>query len=820
MRKFDIGGMTCAACSSRVEKTVSALDGVDSCSVNLLTNSMQISGSAKDSEVISAVEKAGYTASVSGASKKKNAGVKEKDNIVSRLVWSLAFLAILMYISMGHVMWGWYLPPSLAQSPVTLAILELILSAAVLLINQKFFISGFKAVINKSPNMDTLVALGSGASFAYSLYLILAMSMEKNPYHAMHYLHEFYFESAAMILALITVGKMLESYSKGKTTSALDNLINLAPKKATLVKDGNEITVDAASLKIGDVVSVRPGESFPADGIITEGNGSVDESALTGESIPVDKAEGDKVHTATINKFGFIKFRVTGVGEDTSLAKIIKMVSDASATKAPIAKIADKISGIFVPSVMLIALVTSAVWLILGSGLGFALERGISVLVISCPCALGLATPVAIMVASGVSAKSGILFKNASALENLGRVEAVVFDKTGTITKGTPEISDIIPLDGTEADELLMLAYSLEKKSEHPLSRAIAKGAEERNISALETAEFEVNPGNGLSALCGGKSLTGGSLAFVSKSIEMNDDINNLNTRLASEGKTPMYFALDNKLLGIIAVADAIKSDSSAAIARLRKMGVHSVMLTGDNELTAKQIAKMAGIDEVVAGVLPEGKEKCIRDIKKRSMVAMVGDGINDAPALTSADIGIAVSGGTDIAIDAAELVLMKDAMSDVPAAIALSRMTLKNIKENLFWAFIYNIIGIPLAAGVFIPLLGWRLTPMFGAAAMSLSSICVVSNALRLNFAKIYTRNIKSKHIKKENKTMEKIIKIEGMMCPHCEARVKSLLEELDGVISAEVSHTEGTAVLKLSEDIKDETIVKIITNAGYKVM
>lgn len=821
MRKFDIGGMTCAACSSRVEKTVSALCGVDSCVVNLLTNSMQVTGTASDRDIISAVEKAGYTASLMSASKSGKVMKKEnKDNVVLRLVWSLVFLAVLMYISMGHVMWGWYLPSFLSENPMTIAILELILSSAVLVINQKFFVSGFRAVLNKSPNMDTLVALGSGASYLYSLYLILVMSMENNAHHAMHYLHEFYFESAAMILALITVGKMLEEYSKGKTTSALDNLINLAPKKATLIKDGVEVIIDADDLKIGDIVAVRPGESFPADGIITEGEGSVDESMLTGESIPVDKAEGDRVHTATINKFGFIKFKVTGVGEDTSLARIIKMVSDASATKAPIAKIADRVSGFFVPAVMLISLVTLLSWLALGSGAGFAIERAISVLVISCPCALGLATPVAIMVASGVGAKSGILFKNASALENLGRVDTVVFDKTGTVTKGTPEISDIIPADGIDRDKLLTLAYSLEKKSEHPLSRAIAKGAEDRGFEAYETSDFAIVPGRGLSAIYDGKPLLGGRLSFVCENIEISDELADAGTRLASEGKTAMYFAFDNKLLGIIAVADMIKPDSAKAVERLRKMGVHSVMLTGDNELTAKEIASGIGIDEVIAGVLPEGKEKCILDIKKSSKVAMVGDGINDAPALTSADIGIAVSGGTDIAIDAAELVLMKDAMSDVPAAIALSRMTLKNIKQNLFWAFIYNIIGIPLAAGVFIPLLGWRLTPMFGAAAMSLSSFTVVINALRLNFAKIYTKNIKSNRTRKENKNMEKIIEIEGMMCPHCEARVKKLLEECDGVVSAEASHKEGKAILTLSKAVDDEIINKIITDAGYKVI
>ncbi len=825
MKKFDIGGMTCAACSTRVEKTVSAINGVDSCSVNLLTNSMQVEGSIKDDDIISAVEKIGYTASVSGMElKSKQKKETEGKNLFKRLVFSLVFLAALMYVSMGHKMWGWYLPLSISSNPMTLGLTELILSFAVLLVNQKFFISGFKAAVNRSPNMDTLVALGSGASFVYSIYGLFMISRYMNishTDHAFHYLHGLYFESAAMILALITLGKMLEAYSKGKTTDALNSLINLAPKKASLIKDGTEITVDASSLKKGDIIAVRPGESFAADGIIAEGEGSVDESALTGESIPVEKSSGDRVHTATVNKFGFLKVEVTEVGEDTTLSKIIKMVSDASASKAPIAKIADKVSGIFVPAVIVIALITGFIWLLLGESPSFALSRAISVLVISCPCALGLATPVAIMVSGGVGAKHGILFKNATALETLSKTDTVVFDKTGTLTKGRPEITDIITIDAKDEEELLKAAYSIELKSEHPLSRAVISYCEKNNISYTDVEDFKAVPGNGLSCVYDGDCLYGGSYDFINKVCrDLNEKKKDFGENLAKSGKTPMYFATDKKLLGIIAVADTLKDDAARAIERLHTLGIKTVMLTGDNELTADFTAKKAGIDLVYAKVLPDGKEKRITALKKDGFVTMIGDGINDAPALTAADIGIAVAKGTDIAIDAADVVLMKDSLLDVPSAIVLSRLCLRNIKENLFWAFIYNIIGIPLAAGVFINIFGWQLTPMFGAAAMSLSSFCVVSNALRLNFAKIQTKNpLNIKH-KKESKKMEKIIKIEGMMCPHCEARVKQLLEETDGIENALCSHTEGTAVITLSKDVPDDIIVKTITDAGYKVV
>ncbi|MBR3933823.1 MAG: heavy metal translocating P-type ATPase [Clostridia bacterium] len=825
MTKFSVGGMTCAACSARVEKAVSALAGVDSCSVNLLTNSMQVQGSTSNEEIINAVEKAGYTASVWGdISKKESSKDDGSMGLFKRLMYSLVFLCALMYVSMGHTMWGWYLPEFLSSNPMSIGLLQLILSAIVLVINQRFFVSGFKAVLNKSPNMDTLVALGSGASFIYSIYALFAMSHYLNlgnTEHAFHYLHELYFESAAMILALITVGKMLEARSKGKTTTALNNLINLAPKKASLLKDDKEITVNASDLKPDDVIAVRPGESFAADGIIIEGEGSVDESALTGESIPVDKTVGDTVHTATVNKFGFLKVKVTHTGEDTSLSKIIKMVSDASGSKAPIAKIADKVSGIFVPVVMAIAAITIIIWLLAGRSAGFALARGISVLVISCPCALGLATPVAIMVSSGMGAKNGILFKNATALETLGKTSTVVFDKTGTLTNGTPVVTDVIAIGAKDEDELLKMAYSLEIKSEHPLSHAVVEEAEKRDLTFLEVTDFKAVPGNGLSCRLNNKMLYGGSFNFAKNVCSGFDkEIEILNNKLASQGKTPMYFATDDCLLGIIAVADTLKPDATKTIERLHKMGIKTVMLTGDNELTASEIAKKAGIDTVIAGVLPDGKANHITALKRNSFVTMIGDGINDAPALTSADIGIAVAKGTDIAIDAAEVVLLKDSLLDVPAAITLSRLCLRNIKQNLFWAFIYNIIGIPLAAGLFINLFGWQLTPMFGAAAMSLSSFCVVSNALRLNLAKIYTKNIlKTKH-KKETKTMEKTIKIEGMMCPHCEARVKQLLEEIDGVEQATTSHKEGTAVVTLTKDVADDVFAKVITDAGYKVI
>lgn len=824
MTKFNIGGMTCAACSARVEKAVSSLDGVKECSVNLLTNSMQVESSLSSAEIISAVEKAGYTASVFG--EKQNISPNENNNtkpIIKRLIYSLAFLLVLMYISMGHIMWGWYLPEFLSANPLSLALTELLLSAAVMVLNQRFFISGFKAVLNKSPNMDTLVSLGSGASFLYSVYVLYVMSsalFEGNTAHAAHLLHELYFESAAMILALITVGKMLESYSKGKTTSALGELINLAPKKAALVDGDTERIVDAESLKVGNIIAVRPGESFAADCIVIDGISSVDESALTGESIPVDKTVGDNVSTATVNKSGFLKCRVIGVGDDTALAKIIKMVTDASSSKAPIARIADKVSGVFVPSVIIIAIVTFLVWSILGKDIGFSVARAISVLVISCPCALGLATPVAIMVSSGKGAKCGILFKNATSLEELGKVNTVVFDKTGTITKGIPEVTDVVAFGPLSEDELMRFAYSLEIKSEHPLSRAVVSKAENMGIKAFEITDFKAVAGSGLCGVYNGSMLYGGNLGYIKNNCNTEHlAIEEMHNDFASQGKTPLYFAYQNELLGIIAVADTIKEESVDAIEKLHKMGIKTVMLTGDNELTARNIADKVGIDTVIAGVLPDEKAQNIISLKTRGRVAMVGDGINDAPALTSADIGIAVAKGTDIAIDAAEVVLMKDTLSDVPAAITLSRLCLRNIKENLFWAFIYNIIGIPLAAGVFINLFGWQLTPMFGAAAMSLSSFCVVSNALRINFAKIYKLNIKKQHIK-EKKTMEKIIKIEGMMCPHCEARVKQLLEEIDGVETAVTSHKEGTALLSLTKDVSDEVLKKVITDAGYKMM
>ncbi len=824
MTKFNIGGMTCAACSARVEKAVSSLDGVKECSVNLLTNSMQVESSLNSDEIISAVEKAGYTASLCG-DKPKTRSNENNDTkpVAKRLIYSLAFLLILMYISMGHVMWGWYLPEFLSANPLSLGLTELLLSAVVMIINQRFFISGFKAILNKSPNMDTLVSLGAGASFIYSVYVLFAMSdalLIGNAEHAVHLLHELYFESAAMILALITVGKMLESYSKGKTTSALGELINLAPKKASLIDGDTERIVDAGSLKIGDIIAVRPGESFAADCVIIDGISSVDESALTGESIPVDKTVGDNVSTATVNKSGFLKCRVNRIGEDTALSKIIKMVTDASASKAPIARIADKVSGIFVPTVIIIALITFFVWFISGKDAGFSLARAISVLVISCPCALGLATPVAIMVSSGKGAKCGILFKNATSLEELGKVNTVVFDKTGTITKGIPEVTDVVSFGSLGEDELMRFAYSLEIKSEHPLSHAVVSKAENMGIKALEITDFKAVAGSGLCGMYNGKMLYGGNLGYIKNNCNIEHlAIEEKHSHFASQGKTPLYFAEQNELLGIIAVADTIKEESVDAIDKLHKMGIKTVMLTGDNELTARNIASKVGIDTVIAGVLPEEKAQNINSLKIRGRVAMVGDGINDAPALTSADIGIAVAKGTDIAIDAAEVVLMKDSLSDVPAAITLSRLCLRNIKENLFWAFIYNIIGIPLAAGVFINLFGWQLTPMFGAAAMSLSSFCVVANALRINFAKIYKLNISKGDIK-EKKTMEKIIKIEGMMCPHCEARVKQLLEEIDGVETAVTSHKEGTASLSLTKDVSDDVFKKVITDAGYKMI
>jgi len=823
MRNFDIGGMTCSACSARVQKVVSSLDAVEKCSVNLLTNSMQIEGTCPDEIIIEAVKKAGYTASVKG---QKIINNKEKDNtknpLFTPLISSLVFLAFLMYISMGHIMWGWYLPDSISNNPMTLGLIELLLSLTILIINKRFFVSGFKAFINKSPNMDTLVALGSGTAFVYSIYNIFSMSasiLKGDIQGAFHLLHNLYFESAAMILALITVGKLLEAYSKGKTTNAINDLINLAPKKASLIKDGTETLVDASSLKIGDIIAVRPGESFAADGIVIEGEGSVDESNLTGESIPVDKTKGDSVSTATVNKFGFLKVRVTGVGEDTTLSKIIKMVGDASASKAPIAKIADKVSGIFVPVVIAIAVLTSIIWLVLGYDAYFSLSRGISVLVISCPCALGLATPVAIMVASGKGAKNGILFKNAVALETLGKVKTVVFDKTGTLTKGQCQVTDIICIDALDETELLTYAYSLELKSEHPLSHAITNEAQKRGIQSFDITDFKVIAGNGLSGIYNGKALYGGSFKYIqNKCGNIKEDVFRLNNKISSQGKTPMYFLVDDKLYGIIAVADAVKDESAQAVNLLHSMGIKTVMLTGDNELTANQIASKLGINTVIASVLPDGKSQSINSLKKNGTVAMVGDGINDAPALTAADIGISVAHGTDIAMEASQVVLMKDNLLDVPAAITLSRYCLRNIKQNLFWAFIYNIIGIPLAAGAFISLFGWQLTPMFGALAMSLSSFCVVSNALRLNTFKIYKSTQKNKH-RKEADIVQKTINIEGMMCPHCEKRVKEILEEIDGVSSAVTSHEHGTALLTLTKDVSDEIIEKAITDAGYKL-
>lgn len=778
MKKFNVTGMSCAACSSRVEKAVSKVEGVQSCSVSLLTNSMGVEGSASDESIIAAVEKAGYGASVAGAEKKQSAEtdqLKDKDTpvLMHRLIASVGFLAVLMYISMGHMMLGWPLPNFFTDNHIAMGLVQLLLCVIIMVINQKFFINGFKGLIHRSPNMDTLVALGSGASFVYSVYALFAMTdaqVKGNAELVMSYMHEFYFESAAMILTLITVGKMLEAHSKGKTTNALKALLNLAPKKATLLIDGKETEVTVDKVKKGDVFVVRPGESIPVDAEITDGSTAVDESALTGESIPVDKTLGDSVSAGTINKSGFIKCSATAVGEDTALSQIIKMVSDAAATKAPVAKIADKVSGVFVPAVIVIALITIAVWLLCGQTVGYALARGISVLVISCPCALGLATPVAIMVGNGMGARKGILFKTAASLEEAGKTQIAVLDKTGTITKGEPKVTDIIPFEITE-NELLKYAYSIEVKSEHPLAKAIIVKAEELSLNPYEVTDFKAESGSGLSAEYNGKRIIGGSKKYISSIIGISNDILSKADKLSEEGKTPLFFMLDNKLLGIIAVADVIKEESPQAIKQLQNMGIKVVMLTGDNERTAKAVGKLAGVDEVIAGVLPDGKEKVVAELKKQGKVLMVGDGINDAPALTRADIGMAIGSGTDIAIDAADVVFMKSKLTDVPAAVRLSRKTLRNIHENLFWAFIYNVIGIPLAAGVWIPLLGWQLNPMFGAAAMSLSSFCVVTNALRLNFFDITNpkkdRKIKYKS-KKDDNAMTKTMKIDGMMCSH----------------------------------------------------
>ncbi|MBC5727412.1 heavy metal translocating P-type ATPase [Ruminococcus sp. NSJ-71] len=830
MKKFNVTGMSCAACSSRVEKAVLKVEGVQSCSVSLLTNSMGVEGSASDESIIAAVEKAGYGASVAGAEKKQSAEtdqLKDKDTpiLMHRLIASVGFLVVLMYISMGHMMWGWPLPAFFADNHIAMGLAQLLLCVIIMVINQKFFISGFKGLIHRSPNMDTLVALGSGASFVYSVYALFAMTdaqVKGNAELVMSYMHEFYFESAAMILTLITVGKMLEAHSKGKTTNALKALLNLAPKKATLLIDGKETEVTVDKVKKGDVFVVRPGESIPVDAEITDGSTAVDESALTGESIPVDKVVGDTVSAGTINKAGFIKCSATAVGEDTALSQIIKMVSDAAATKAPVAKIADKVSGVFVPAVIVIALITIAVWLLCGQTVGYALARGISVLVISCPCALGLATPVAIMVGNGMGARKGILFKTAASLEEAGKIQIAVFDKTGTITKGEPKVTDVIPF-GISENELLQYAYSIETKSEHPLAKAIIVKAEELSLNPYEVTDFKAESGNGLSAEYNGKRIIGGSKKYISSIIGISNDILSKADKLSEEGKTPLFFMLDNKLLGIIAVADVIKEESPKAIKQLQNMGIKVVMLTGDNERTAKAVGKLAGVDEVIAGVMPDGKEKVVAELKKQGKVLMVGDGINDAPALTRADIGMAIGSGTDIAIDAADVVLMKSKLTDVPVAVRLSRKTLRNIHENLFWAFIYNVIGIPLAAGVWIPLLGWQLNPMFGAAAMSLSSFCVVTNALRLNFFDITNpkkdRKIKYKS-KKDDNAMTKTMKIDGMMCSHCEGRVKQSLEGLAQVSQAEVSHEKGTAVVTLTAEVSNDVLKKTVEDQGYNVI
>ena len=831
MKKYNVTGMSCAACSARVEKAVSEVEGVKSCSVNLLTNSMLVEGNATDECIISAVENAGYGATAFGAEKGQNSEKEQlNDNatplLMKRLIVSVGFLAVLMYISMGHMMWGFPLPDFLSDNHIAMGLVQLLLCTIIMVINQKFFINGIKGIIHRSPNMDTLVAIGSGASYIYSVYALFAMTdaqLKGNSQLVMSYMHEFYFESAAMILTLITVGKMLEAYSKGKTTNAIKSLLALAPKTATLLIDGNETVVTVDKVKKGDIFVVRPGESIPVDAQIIDGNTAVDESALTGESIPVDKSVGDAVSAGTMNKSGFIKCRATAVGEDTALSQIIQLVSDAAATKAPVAKIADKVSGVFVPVVIVIAAITVAVWLVCGQTVGFALARGISVLVISCPCALGLATPVAVMVGNGMGARKGILFKNATSLEQTGKTEIAVLDKTGTITKGEPRVTDIIPVGNITENDLLQIAYSVEIKSEHPLAKAIIARAEEEGIKPYEVVNFKAESGNGLSAEYNGKRIIGGSKKYISSFVSIPDDISQKADRLSQEGKTPLFFLRADILLGIIAVSDVIKDESPKAVKELQNMGIKVVMLTGDNERTAQAVGRLAGLDEVIAGVMPDGKEKVITQMKKSGRVLMVGDGINDAPALTSADVGMAIGSGTDIAIDAADVVLMNSRLTDVPSAIRLSRKTLQNIHENLFWAFIYNVIGIPLAAGVWIPLFGWQLSPMFGAAAMSLSSFCVVANALRLNFFDITDskKDVKhSKKLKRRDKTMTKTIKIEGMMCPHCEGRVKQSLEALAQVTSADVSHEKGTALVTLSTEVSDEVLTRTVEEQGYKVI
>ncbi len=856
MKQYTVTGMSCAACSARVEKAVSKVDGVTSCSVSLLTNSMGVEGSATDAQIVEAVEQAGYGASPKGTATesendKANNSLeqlkaaqdalidRETPKLRNRLIASLIFLVVLMYFSMGHMMWGWPLPEFFNGNHVAMGLLQLLLTVAVMVINQKFFISGFKGLIHGAPNMDTLVALGSAASFGYSVYALFAMTAAQvngDMDAVMSYMHEFYFESAAMILALITVGKMLEAHSKGKTTDALKSLMQLAPKTATVVRDGVEQEISVDAVKKGDIFVVRPGENIPVDGEIIDGTTAVNESALTGESIPVDKQPKDAVSAATVNQSGFIKCRATRVGEDTTLSQIIQMVSDAAATKAPIAKIADRVSGVFVPAVITIAIITIIAWLIAGETVGFALARGISVLVISCPCALGLATPVAIMVGNGKGAKSGILFKTAASLEATGRTQIVALDKTGTITSGEPKVTDIVPDEtffeetGNHAGALLAIAASVEAKSEHPLAKAIMERAKTDEIAVAEVTDFSAVVGNGLTAILAGKMIKAGNLAFVSKFVKVSDDMRAKAVEFSKEGKTPLFFAADDRLCGIIAVADTIKGDSPEAVRQLKNMGIRVVMLTGDNEQTANAIGKQAGVDEVIAGVLPDGKEAVIRKLKKQGRVAMVGDGINDAPALTRADMGIAIGAGSDVAIDAADVVLMKSRLIDVPAAVRLSRATLTNIHENLFWAFFYNVIGIPLAAGLWYPLLGWKLNPMFGAAAMSLSSFCVVTNALRLNLCRVYDpkhdrkatpdrKNKTNKPNESEEKSMTKTMNIEGMMCGHCEARVKKALEALDAVSEAAVSHESGTAVVTLSSDISDEKLKETVEAEDYKV-
>ena len=849
MQQFTVTGMSCAACSARVEKAVSQVSGVESCSVSLLTNSMGVEGEADVQEIIKAVKNAGYGAEVKGSvstAVKNGAGTDSEDPLADRetpvlkkrLFWSLGFLIILMYVSMGHTMWKAPLPTFFEGNPVAVALVQLLLSAVVIVINQKFFINGVKGVLHKSPNMDTLVALGSGASVIYSIYSLFAMTeaqtngeMEK----ALHHLHDLYFESAAMILVLITVGKMLEAHSKGKTTSALKGLMKLAPKTATVIRNSEEMNIPVEQVRVDDIFAVRPGESIPVDGVVIEGESAVNEAALTGESIPVDKTIGDPVSVATINQSGYIRCRATRVGEDTTLSQIIKMVSDAAATKAPIAKIADKVSGVFVPIVISIAVITLVVWLMVGESVGYSLARAISVLVISCPCALGLATPVAIMVGNGMGAKNGVLFKNAAALEETGRAQIVVLDKTGTITEGAPKVTDLFPAEGIAEEELTVLAYAIEKKSEHPLAKAILQYAEEKRITADEVTDFKVLPGNGLTAKLQEKTVSGGNLKFIKTQAKVPEDMEKAARNLAKQGKTPLFFSMEGKLIGIIAVADVVKEDSAKAVKELQKMGIRVVMLTGDNVRTAKAIGAQVGVDEVIAGVLPDGKEKVVAELCQKGRTIMVGDGINDAPALTRADIGVAIGAGSDIAIDAADIVLMKSSLSDIPAAIRLSRRTLKGIHQNLFWAFFYNVICIPLAAGVFIPL-GIMISPMFGAAAMSLSSFCVVTNALRLNWFDMYNSE-KDKKIKpldepieitgesddekeKENEAMKKTMRIEGMMCGHCEARVKKTLEAIDEVESAEVSHKDGTAIVSLKVAIADEVLKKAVEAQDYTVI